>query len=420
LAAFGFSFGEMPAMPALTDTAIRNAKPADKPYKLRETGNLYLLVAPTGGKLWRLDYRFDNKRKLLALGRYPDVSLEKARKRRDEARKLLVNGVDPGAVKKAQKAARKAWAVNSFEVVAREWFEKWKTGKAESHYGKVIARLEKDVLPWLGRRPVAEIAALEVLAVLRRIESRGTLDTAHRAGGDCSQIFRYAIATGRATYNPVPDLRGALPSVSRKHFAALTDPVKFGRLLRDIDACQGQPPVRAALRLLPLLFVRPGELRGAKWADIDLEKSEWRYVASKTKTEHLVPLARQAVAILRELYSLTGRDCHGFVFPGLRSGKSISDTALGAALRALGYDTQTEVTPHGFRATARTLLAEELHFPPEVIEHQLAHRVPDTLGTAYDRTRLLKERRKMMAAWANYLDRLKAEAEVIPLRASVS
>jgi integrase len=276
------------------------------------------------------------------------------------------------------------------------------------------------VFPWLGGKAIAEITAQDVLEVMRRIESRGTLDTAHRAGGNCSQVFRYAIATGRATYNPVPDLRGALPSISKKHFPAILDPMKIGQLLRDIDSYQGQPSVRAALRLLPLLFVRPGELRAAKWSDIDLEKSEWRFVTSKTKTEHLVPLADQSVAILRELHAVTGDNRYDLVFPDLRPGRGISNGTLNMALRRLGCNTQEEQTSHGFRAVARTLLAEELGFDPLVIEHQLAHSVPDTLGTAYNRTRYLKQRRGMMQAWANYLDKLKVGAEVIPLRGTAA
>lgn len=403
----------------LTDTAIRNAKPADKPVRLFDGGGLYLEISPTGGKLWRMKYRFGGKEKRLAFGVYPDLTLAEARERREEARKLLANDIDPGELKKAQKAASTERAANSFEVIACEWFDKHRDGWAASHSSKIIRRLEVDVFPWLGARPIAEITAPEILAVLRRIESRGTLDTAHRAGGNCSQVFRYAIATGRAERDPVPDLRGALPPARGSNFAAITDPAKVAELLRAIDAFSGTFPVQCALRLAPLLFVRPGELRQAEWSGIDLEKGEWRYTVTKTKTEHLVPLASQAVAILRELHPLSGAG--RFVFPSGRDHRrAMSEAAINAALRRMGYDTKTEITGHGFRAMARTILAEELHQRPEVIQHQLAHTVPDALGTAYNRTKFLKERRAMMQLWADYLDKLKAGAAVIPLHGSAA
>ena len=403
----------------LTDTAIRNAKKSEKPVRLFDGGGLYLEISPSGGKLWRLKYRFGGKEKRLAFGTYPDVTLAEARERREEARKLLANDVDPSEQKKAQKAASQERAANSFEVIAREWFEKHRDTWAPSHSSKIIRRLEVDVFPWLGARPIAEITAPEILAVLRRIEGRGTLDTAHRAGGNCSQVFRYAIATGRAERDPVPDLRGALPPARGSNFAALTDPSKVAELLRAIDAFSGTFTVQCALRVAPLLFVRPGELRQAEWSGIDLEKGEWRYFVTKTKTEHLVPLSTQAVAILSELHPLSGNG--RFVFPGGRDPRrAMSEAAINAALRRMGYDTKTEITGHGFRAMARTILAEELQQRPEVIEHQLAHAVPDALGTAYNRTKFLKERRAMMQLWADYLDRLKAGAEVIPLHGSAA
>ena len=403
----------------LTDTAIRNAKKSEKPVRLFDGGGLYLEISPSGGKLWRLKYRFGGKEKRLAFGTYPDVTLAEARERREEARKLLANDVDHSEQKKAQKAASQERAANSFEVIAREWFEKHRDTWAPSHSSKIIRRLEVDVFPWLGARPIAEITAPEILAVLRRIEGRGTLDTAHRAGGNCSQVFRYAIATGRAERDPVPDLRGALPPARGSNFAALTDPSKVAELLRAIDAFSGTFTVQCALRVAPLLFVRPGELRQAEWSGIDLEKGEWRYFVTKTKTEHLVPLSTQAVAILSELHPLSGNG--RFVFPGGRDPRrAMSEAAINAALRRMGYDTKTEITGHGFRAMARTILAEELQQRPEVIEHQLAHAVPDALGTAYNRTKFLKERRAMMQLWADYLDRLKAGAEVIPLHGSAA
>jgi integrase len=397
----------------LTDTAIRNAKPGEKPVKLFDERGLYLEISPTGGKWWRLKYRFDGKEKRLSLGVYPAVNLKDARNRRDEARKLLANGIDPSENRKAQKSARADRAANSFEAVAREWFAKYSPTWAASHASKIIQRLEKDVFPWLGGKPIAEITAPELLTALRRIENRGALDTAHRAHQNCGQIFRYGIATGRCDRDPAGDLRGALAPAKHEHFASITEPAAVGELLRAIDGFRGTLVVQCALKLSPLFFVRPGELRQAEWEQFDFEKREWRYFVTKTKSEHLVPLAKQAVAILQELQPLTGGG--KYVFPGRDPKKPMSDAALNAALRRMGYDTKTEITGHGFRAMARTILHQELGVKPEVIEHQLAHRVPDALGTAYNRTKFLKERRAMMQQWADYLDKLKAGAEVIPL-----
>ncbi len=397
----------------LTDTAIRNAKRGAKAIKLFDERGLYLEVSPTGGKWWRLKYRFDGKEKRLSLGVYPDVSLKDARERRDQARKLLANGIDPSANRKAQKSARADRAANSFESVAREWFARYSPTWAATHAGKIIQRLEKDLFPWLGSKPIVEITAPQLLTVLRRIENRGALDTAHRAHQNCGQIFRYGIATGRCDRDPAADLHGALAPAKHEHFASLTEPAAVGELLRAIDGFRGTLVVQSALRLAPLLFVRPGELRKAEWDQFDFEKREWRYVVTKTKSEHLVPLAKQAVAILQELQPLTGS--RKLVFPGRDPKKPMSDAALNAALRRMGYDTKTEITAHGFRAMARTILHQELGVKPEVIEHQLAHRVSDALGTAYNRTKFLKERRAMMQQWADCLDKLKAGAEVIPL-----
>jgi len=397
----------------LTDTAVRNAKAGSKTARMFDERGLYLEVSPAGGKWWRFKYRFEGKEKRLSLGVYPDVSLKDARERRDNARKLLANGVDPGAERKAQKLSRAGETANNFEVVAREWFAKHSPNWAPTHASKIIQRLEKDIFPWLGRKPISDINAPALLAVLRRIEDRGALDTAHRAHQNCGQVFRYGIATGRCDRDPAADLRGALAPAKHEHFPAITDPAAVGELLRAIDAFQGTFVVQCALRLAPLFFVRPGELRQAQWDQIDLDKCEWRYLVTKTKGEHLVPLADQAVGILNELHPLTvGRK---FVFPGRDPKKPISDAALNAALRRMGYDTKNEMTLHGFRAMARTILHQELGIKPEIIEHQLAHRVPDALGTAYNRTKFLKERREMMQQWANYLDKLKAGAKVIPL-----
>ncbi len=402
----------------LTDTAVRSAKPTDKPVKLFDERGLFLLIAPAGGKWWRFRYRFGGKHKSLSLGVYPDVALKKARERRDEARKLLADGIDPGEHRKAKKSAGADRAANSFEVVAREWFAKYEPKWAETHSSKIIRRLELDVFPWLGARPIADIAAPDVLACLRRIEARGALDTAHRAQQNCGQVFRYGVATGRCPRDPTADLRGALPPAKHEHFAAITEPAAVGELLRAVEGFKGTFVVQCALKLAPLFFVRPGELRKAKWVDFDLDKGEWRYFVTKTKTEHLVPLATQALEALRALQGLTGE--REYVFPGRDPKKPMSDAAINAALRRMGYDTRTEITGHGFRAMARTILHQELGFAPEIIEHQLAHRVPDALGTAYNRTKFLPERRKMMQQWADYLDKLKAGAEIVPLHGNAA
>jgi len=401
---------------SLTDTAIRATKPTEKTQKLFDGGGLYLEVAPTGGKWWRLKYRFGGKEKRISLGVYPDVGLKDARTRRDDARRLLANDIDPSENRKVQKAACTDRAANSFEVIAREWYAKHSPGWAASHASKILQRLEKNIFPWLGGRPIAEIAAPELLTTLRRIESRGALDTAHRAQQNCSQIFRYAVATGKAERDVSSDLRGALPPARHVNFASITEPTKVGELLRAIDGFKGTFVVRSALLLAPLLFVRPGELRKAEWKGFDLDKAEWRYFVTKTKTEHSVPLALQALAILRELRALTG---HGrYVFSGRDPQKPMSEAAVNAALRRMGYDTKTEITGHGFRAMARTILHEELHIKPEVIEHQLAHKVPDVLGSAYNRTKFLRERRVMMQLWADYLEKLKAGADVVQLHSA--
>lgn len=401
----------------LTDTAIRNAKPRDDLYRLQDAAGLYLRVLPAGGKYWRWDYRYAGKRKTLALGTYPDVSLAAARTRRDAARRLLANGADPGVAKAAAKRARVEAAGNSFEALAREWLAREQPTWAPKHAEKVAQRFERDILPCIGAKPISDLTAPEVLAMARRIEARGALETAHRAIGDCGQVFRYAVATGRALRDPTRDLRGALPARQRgKHFAAITTPARVGELLRAIDGYSGTHVVRCALRLAPLVFVRPGELRTARWADIDLDAGEWRFRVTKTDIDHVVPLAAQAVACLRDLHALTGRG--ELAFPGARSrAKPMSENAVTAALRNLDI-AKEEMSSHGFRAMARTLLDEVLGFRVDLIEHQLAHAVRDPLGRAYNRTAHLPERRKMMQAWADYLDRLRAGAEVVELGAA--
>lgn len=403
----------------LTDTAIRNAKPSEKPIRLFDGGGLYIEVSPAGGKWWRLKYRFAGKEKRLSLGVYPEVGLKEARDRREEAKRLLGEGVDPSVERKVQKVATVERTANSFEVVAREWHAKYAPGWTESNANKVLARLENDVFPWLGGRPIAELKAPELLSVARRVESRGALDTAHRVLQTCGQIFRYAVATGRAERDPSGDLRGALPPAKGKHYAAPTDPREVAGLLRMFDAFTGTFVVKCALRLAPMLFVRPGELRQAEWADIDLEAGEWRFVSSKRDVPHIVPLSTQAVATLLDLQALTG---HGrYLFPGARDkAKPMSEVAINAALKRMGIDTQKEFTGHGVRPIARTILREVLGFEVEVIELQLAHRKKDPNGAAYDRVAFLAVRKRMMQAWSDYLDEIKAGARVLPFAAPLA
>lgn len=395
----------------LTDTAIRKAKPADKPQRMFDSGGLYLEVSPAGGKLWRWKYRLNGKEKRLAIGIYPDTGLAEARGKRDAARKLLAAGIDPSEQRKAEKAAGEERAANSFEVIAREWMgrQTW----VDDYRVKLESRMANDVFPYIGRRPVAELSAPEFLQVGRRIEERGAVESAHRALQVCGQVMRYAIATGRAERNPIADLRGALASPRVQHHAAITDPRELGGLLRAIEGYLGDPTTRAALKLSALLFVRPGELRHAEWSEFDLDAGEWNIPAGRMKMRqpHLVPLCGQAVAILRELHLLTGRG--QYVFPGGRSPRRpMSNNAINAALRRMGYGTDT-MTAHGFRATARTILDEVLGYRVDYIEHQLAHAVRDPNGRAYNRTAHLPERRNMMQAWADYLDSLRLGAKIV-------
>lgn len=399
---------------ALTDTAIRKSKPGEKPVKLADEKGLYLLLNTNGSRWWRFDYRFDGKRKTLSMGVYPDVSLKDARDKRDEARKLLAQDVDPAEHRKAAQAARADSLGNSFEVIAREWFAKNQTSWSETHGDRIIRRLERDIFPWIGKKPIADLTPPDLLSTVRRIESRGALETAHRAMQNCGQVIRYAVATGRAQRDITADLRGALPPPQETHLAAVTEPTQVAPMLRAFDDYSGSFVTKCALRLAPLVFVRPGELRRAEWADIDLDKAEWRFTVTKTKTPHLVPLSRQAVEILNELQPLTGRG--RYVFPGARTkDRPMSDNAILAAMRRMNI-AKEEMTGHGFRAMARTILDEVLGVRPDFIEHQLAHAVRDPNGRAYNRTAHLEERRKMMQLWADYLDKLKAGAEVIPIR----
>jgi integrase len=404
---------------ALTDIQVKTAKSAEKDYKLTDGNGLYLLVAASGGKRWRFKYRFGGKEKLLAFGTYPDISLKEARDKRHEARNMVANGIDPGAERKELKRAEQEQqeiVENSFEVVAREWHSKFSSQWSPGHAKTTMDRLERDVFPWLGNMPVANVKPVDLLGVLRRVEGRGALETAHRVRTICGQVLRYAVATGRAERDSAADLRGALPPVREKHHAALTDPKEVADLLRAIECFKGTFHVKCALRLAPMFFVRPGELRQMEWAEIDFETEQWNLPAEKMKMKqaHIVPLCRQAVSILKELQPLTGFG--RYVFPCHRSPlRPMTNNAVNAALRRMGY-TSDEMTGHGFRAMARTILDEVLHVRPDFIEHQLAHAVRDPNGRAYNRTAHLAERKKMMQQWADYLDGLKTGAKVIQFK----
>lgn len=392
----------------LTAVTIRNAKPSDTPKRLYDGGGLYLEVMPNGSRYWRMKYRHAGKEKRIAFGVYPEVSLSEARAKRDAARAAIREGRDPSAERKADKLRASLSAETTFEAIGREWLAKQKPKLAVSTYAKSEWMLVDNVYPWLGSRPIVEIEAPELLAVLRRIEARGAHETAHRTKEKCGQVFRYAIATGRASRDPSADLRGALAPIVRTSRAAVTDPSLMGDLLRALDGYTGQFPTRCALRLAPLLFVRPGELRHAEWSEIDLGAAEWRIPARKMKMReaHTVPLSPQAVAVLHELHPLTGRG--RYLFPSLRSPhEPMSENTVNAALRRLGYDKDT-MTGHGFRAMASTRL-NEMGWPPDVIERQLAHAERNKVRAAYNRAQYMAERKRMMAAWADYLDQLRAD-----------
>lgn len=399
----------------LTETKIRAAKGREKDYKLSDEKALYLLVKPSDSKLWRMGYRHDGKQKTLSLGIYPDISLAQARDRRDIARKLIADGIDPGEQKKLEKNERNDELGNSFEVIAREWHTSYMKGKADSHAEKVIRRFELYVFPYIGKTPISDLKPLDVLQIIKRIEKLNILETAHRTLQTIGQVFRYGVQTGRLERSPALDLKGALPSRNVKHFAAFTEPDQVTNFLRSLDALTGGVTVQTAVRLAPLLFCRPSELRQMKWVELDLENCQWQYYVVKVKKNHLVPLSKQAIALIRELIPISGN--LPYVFKGGRDPRRpMSESAVNAALKRLGYDTQSEITGHGFRAMARTMLHERLDMDPHYIEHQLSHAVPDTLGTAYNRTKFIAQRTEMMQIWADYLDELKATAKVIPLK----
>ncbi len=391
----------------------------DKPYKLADEKGLYLEVHPNGGKYWRFKYRFPVEKRL-SLGVYPEVSLAAARQARDECRRQIHLGIDPGVSRKAKKEARTGRAANSFEVVAREWLKQYIDPKAESHRKRVYARFVNDVFPQIGSRPIEEITAKELLTVIRKIEDRGAGDTAHRTLGSCGQVLRYAISTARCQRDVAADLRGALEPVAENNFAAVTKPEEVAGILRAIDAYRGTFVVRSALRLAPLVFVRPGELRTAKWQDIHLEQQQWCLKLSKRDTsksrrtdidDHLiVPLSRQAMEILWGIHALTGDGV--YVFPNARDReRPMSENAILAALRQLGIPGD-QMCGHGFRATARTILAQDLKIREDLIEQELGHQVSDPNGRAYNRATFLPERCLMMQHWADYLDELKSGKNV--------
>jgi integrase len=396
-------------MPGLTDQTIKAAKPRQKPYKLKDEKGMYLLVTPTGSRLWRFRYRHAGRESMLGVGAYPDVSLKAARAQCDELRKHVAAKVDPAVIKRAEKNAR----ADTFKAVAEEWLAKLKIAPATREKADWMFR--ELIFPHIGSMPVRQLTAPRILEVLRKLEARGKHETAHRTKQRISQVIRYAIATGRADSDPTRDLRGALTAIEVTSRAAITEPARVGELMRAIDGYQGDPATCAALKLAPLVFVRPGELRGAEWREFDLDAAEWRIPGARMKMgeTHVVPLSAQAVAILRALHPITGNG--KLLFPSLRSReRPISENTVNAALRRMGF-AQDEMTGHGFRAMASTLLNEQ-GFPPDIIELQLAHQERNKVRAAYNRATRLPERRKMMQAWADYLDGLKAGAKVVPIR----
>jgi len=387
---------------SLTEVAIRAARAAQRPYKVSDEKGLYLLVKPNGARLWRYKYRHAGIEKLLAIGRYPDVSLREARDRRDDARKLVANHVDPSLRKRIEREGR----TNTFAAVGEEWLETKRVSLSASTWQRDRDQLVKIVGPYLGKRPIAEIEAPELLAVLKRLEKKGLHDTAHRVRAVCGRVFRYAIATGRASRDISSDLKGALAAKGTRSYAAITDPAGVGQLMRAIEDYDGQATTYAALKLAPYVFVRPGELRAAEWSEFDLDRSEWRIPAERMKMReaHIVPLARQALEILREVHKRTGEG--RFVFPAIgKRERPLSENTLNAALRRLGY-AKDEMTAHGFRTIASTLLNEQ-GWHPDLIELQLAHKERNKVRAAYNRAQRLEERRKMMRAWADYVDELR-------------
>lgn len=407
----------------LTNAAVQNAKPRDKAYKLADGGGMFLLVTPNGAKWWRLKYRrpVTRKENLLSLGTFPDVSLKRAREKREEARGLLSNGIDPAAQRRTTAAADEG--PPTFAAAVELWAAAELAGVSIDYRANTLRRLERFVTPYVGARPLAEIQAAELVPIFERIREGGREETARRVRFVVGQIYRWAVRRGLANHNPTDAFRGEPRRKARGHFAAMTDPADVARLMRATWGYRGTPEVCALLKLSALLFQRPGEIRAMRWEDVNLDAAEWRYTVSKTNTAHLVPLPTQAVEILRELRPLTYRpsehrpDLPNYVFPSPKTrARPLSENAARQALRNLGF-TNEEHTPHGYRATARSLLAE-LGWKSDAIERQLAHKVRGPLGAAYDRAQFLAERRQMMQAWADYLDRLREGGNVVPIRAS--
>lgn len=400
----------------LTNIVVQNAKPREKSYKLSDGHGLYLEVSPKGGKWWRYKFSFDGKETRISLGVYPEVSLKEARDKLLEVRKQRAKGINPSANRKALKATRKNELENSFEVVAREWFAARSAELDKRYASRLLRRLEKDVFPFIGTCPIADITVEHLESVGERIEKRGALDVVSRVMNYCKEIYTYAVRTKRAKLQNDPsEYVRPFKTAKTKHHAAIIEPKKLGALLRAIDGYKGYFATECALKLSPLFFVRPGELRAAEWSEIDFDKAEWNIPAErmKMKEAHLVPLSPQAVKILKELHLVTGKE--RYVFPSVRTvSRPMSDGTVNASLRRMGY-LSDEMTAHGFRAIARTILDEELGFRPDIIEHQLAHAVKDPMGRAYNRTSHLPERRRMMQVWADYLDVLKGGAQVISL-----
>ncbi len=402
----------------LTDIQVRNAKnlgPSEK--KMFDGGGLYLAIDKNGNKGWRFKFRFEGKERRISFGTYPEISLSEARQRRENARKLIAQGIDPLVDKQEKEQLKKEIKEYTFKRIASEWQDN-QSDLAEKTKNLHSRRLEKDIYPAIGESPITEITPKLVLEqVLRPMENRGVGELTSRVKSIISQVFRFGVACGYVERDITVDLAGALKKVQRGHRAAITEPSELAKLLRVIDDYDGNKIVKYALQLSPLLFVRPGELRAMKWSEIDFKTAEWRYSVSKTKTEHIVPLASQSIQILTSLQMVTGQ-CD-LAFPSVRStARPISDNTLNAALRRMGYSKE-EVSAHGFRATARTILEEVLQERVEYIEHQLAHQVKDALGRAYNRTKHLEQRHRMMQRWADYLDRLKTESKVIPISAAI-
>ena len=390
----------------LTDTYIRSLKAADKEQKHFDGGGLYLSIPKTGRKLWRMAYRFDQKTKLLSFGEYPTITLKDARQRRDEAKKLLANGIDPGAQKKAAKEEQLSEVKDTFQNIALEWHDTRTSDFTEKHRGTVMYRLEKYIFPLIGNEHIAKMEAPDILAVVRPLEQKGQNETARRMLQMISQVYRYAVITGRAKRNPANDLHGALKPRKTTHRAAITEPKKVGQLLRDCDNYEGYFPIVCALRLAPLVFVRPTELRAAEWSEFNLEDKEWRIPATRMKMKqmHIIPLAAQAIKVLVELHEFSGSG--KYLFPSIRTEtRPISDATLLNALRRMGY-AKDEMCTHGFRSVASTLL-NELGYNRDWIERQLAHGERNDVRAAYNYAEYLPERRRMMTEWAEYLDELK-------------